>query len=419
MKTNLKESIQEHAISFEDELPTQQILDAVGDAQIVLLGESTHGTSEYYSARAQLSKKLIEEKGFTVIAVEADWPAAFNINQYIKAYPGAAASTKDVLKAFNRWPEWMWANKEVSELIDWLKAYNLQKQSNSKVGFYGFDIYSLPESIEEVEKNLEDLGEHDSDLMQAKRVSSCFENFQPLPDHYALATFHFDKNCAEEAATLSAAIKQHEHLYPLEFEQSLNIRMNALIVQNAEQYYRTAAKSDSLSWNIRDEHMVVTIQELKRFHGQNTKVIVWAHNTHVGDASATAMKDAGMVNVGQIARAHYGRENVYAIGFGTYEGSVIAGEKWGVPFKTMDIPPARHGAWEHYLHNAGGQNQLLLFDETNRHKFSKMIDHRAIGVVYEPEYEMYGNYVPSQIGNRYDAFIFFDKTSALHPLSTE
>lgn len=419
MKTNLKESIQQHAISFEDELPIQEILDAVGDAQIVLLGESTHGTSEYYSARAQLTKKLIEEKGFTVIAVEADWPPAFEINRYIKSYPDKATSTNNVLKAFDTWPEWMWANEEVSELIDWLKTYNLQKQSNSKVGFYGFDIYSLPESIEEVLANLQDLDRQDSDLIQAKRVSACFENFQPLPDHYTLSTFHFDKNCAEEAASLAAMIKQHEHLYPSEFEQNLNIKMNALIVQNAEQYYRTAAKSDSQSWNIRDEHMVETIKELVQFHGEDTKVIVWAHNTHIGDASATVMKDAGMLNVGEIARTYYGKENVYAIGFGTNEGSVIAGEKWGAPFKKMDIPPAKDGAWEHYLHNAGGHNQLLLFDETNRHKFNKMIDHRAIGVVYEPDSEMYGNYVPSQIGNRYDAFIFFDKTTALHPLGDE
>lgn len=416
MSSTLNKTIQQYAIPFERDLPLQQITNAIGDAQIVLLGESTHGTFEYYSARAQLSQKLIEDKGFTVIAVECDWPDAFEINQYIKGYPHAVDSTNQVLSGFNRWPTWMWANEEVSQFIDWLKTNNVQKQLNAKVGFYGFDLYSLAESIEKVDNNLRNLGRHEADFRRAELVSSCFEAYEPLPDHYALSVFHFDQNCAAEATSLVNAIQQFEHLYPTEYEERLNIKMNALIIQNAERYYRTAAKSDSVSWNIRDEHMAETINELINFHGKEAKIIIWAHNTHIGDARATAMKDAGMLNVGQIVREKYGRQNVYAVGFGTYKGEVIASEKWGDPYKVMHIPPAKRDSWEYYLHDASEQNKLLLFDEMNRHDFNETIDHRAIGVVYQPEFEMHGNYIPSEMSNRYDAFIFFHNTTALHPL---
>nr|WP_245698305.1 erythromycin esterase family protein [Sporosarcina ureilytica] len=415
MPAFLTKMIQQNAISFDQELPLQQIVDAIGDAQFVLLGESTHGTSEYYTARAQLSKKLIEEKGFTIIAVEGDWPATFEVNSHIKGYPSTEKS-KRIVDVFNRWPTWMWANEEVSTFVDWLKVHNAQKEAIAQVGFYGFDLYSLPESIEELSQRLRDIIPNESDLIEAQQALSCFDPFEPLPDHYALSTYHFNQNCEAETESLQSIIQKYADFYPTEEEQRLNIKMNTLIIKNAEHYYRTSLQNDSQSWNIRDEHMAETVGELINYFGTDSKVIVWAHNTHIGDARATAMKNEGMLNIGQIFREKYGKENVYAVGFGTYEGTVIAGKAWGEPFQTMQVPPAKQHSWEHHLHSAGAYNQLLLFNKNNRQYFSEMIDHRAIGVVYQPEYEMYGNYVPSKISERYDGFIYYDKTTALHPI---
>lgn len=182
----LTQMIQQNAIPFNHELPLQQIIDAIGDAQFVLLGESTHGTAEYYTARAQLSKKLIEEKGFTIIAVEGDWPAAFEVNRYIKEYPSAANSAKQLLKEFNRWPTWMWANEEVSTFVDWLKTHNANKEATSQVGFYGFDLYSLPESIEEIRDHLHDIVKNEAELIKARQAIACFD-----PMNHCQTTMHY------------------------------------------------------------------------------------------------------------------------------------------------------------------------------------------------------------------------------------
>ena len=208
-------------------------------------------------------------------------------------------------------------------------------------------------------------------------------------------------------------------MFPTEHEQYLNLKMNALVTKNAEAYYRTSVKNNALSWNIRDEHMVEAINELRIYHGDDTKIIVWEHNTHIGDASATTMKDEGMTNVGQLLREQNKKTDIYAVGFGTHRGTVIAADEWGVPFKKIEVPPARKNSWEDLLHQTGAFNKLFVFTEENRPFFTKWIGHRAIGVVYNPEYEAYGNYVPSIIGNRYDAFIYIDQTTALEPLGEE
>ena len=196
----------------------------------------------------------------------------------------------------------------------------------------------------------------------------------------------------------------------------LNLKVNALVTKNAEEYYRAMLQDNALSWNIRDEHMVEAINEVMNHYGENAKIIVWEHNTHIGDARATTMQEDGMFNVGQLLREQFKNEDVYAVGFGTHRGTVIAAEKWGVPFEKMVVPPARQHSWEDLLHKSGAFDKLFVFNEDNRKYFTGWIGHRAIGVVYNPEYEQFGNYVPSQIGNRYDAFIFIDQTKALEPL---
>lgn len=417
MTRSLLKAIQDYSIPYKNYDNLSSILESIGDANIVLLGESSHGTSEFYSIRAEISKRLIEEKGFSLIAVEGDWPPSRKVNKYIKGYEDTKMTTNEALKAFNRWPTWMWANEEVVDLVDWLKKHNEQLDTSQKVGFYGIDLYSLFESIEEVVTYLKHADPTGEDYKLAKNVADCFEGFNHSTEHYAMATAHFPESCTAQVEALLSSIRANEQLYPLEFEQRLNLKMNALVTHNAEKYSRASFKSDASSWNVRDEHMVESINEIRKFHGDNAKIIVWEHNTHIGDARATTMKDHGMLNVGQLVREQNNTEDVYAIGFGTHHGTVIAADQWDTPFEIMDVPPAIKDSWEDVLHEAGAFDKLLIFNEENRDAFARWFGHRAIGVVYNPKYEAQGNYVPSIISERYDAFIFIDETNALKPLT--
>ncbi|SES00880.1 erythromycin esterase family protein [Psychrobacillus sp. OK032] len=410
----LEEAIKKYSLPYENKKDLTPVLDAIGDAKIVLLGEASHGTSEFYSVRADLSKRLIEEKGFTLIAVEGDWPATQHVNRYIKGYKEGPADVQHALKAFKRWPTWMWANDEIAELVKWLKRHNEQKEE--KVGFYGIDVYSLWESLEEVITYLSKTNPQGTDLEFAKKAFSCFEPFNRHPETYAFSSVNISEACVDEVSKLLTSIRAHEDKYKDAEETDLNLKINAMVARNAEEYYRAMVRSDELSWNVRDEHMVEAINEIMDYHGKDAKIIIWEHNTHIGDASATDMEAAGMLNVGQILRLQNRKENVFAIGFGTHRGTVIASNEWGLPYKEIDVPPARKESWEDTLHNAGAFDKLLIFNEENRPLFDNWIGHRAIGVVYNPEFEAYGNYVPSKIGSRYDAFIYMDRTKALSPI---
>lgn len=416
MSKRLVSAIQGHAFPLNDQA-IGTVMDAIGDARIVMLGEATHGTSEFYKVRAKLSKRLIQEKGFTIIAVEGDWPSAQSVNRYVKGFDEEGESARQVLtESFNRWPTWMWANEEVAELIEWLKRENDGKETADKTGFYGIDMYSLYESIDELLRFLQENPQFSADLELAKKAFSCFEPYNRMPEHYALSTAHFTDECISEVSSLLTTIRSHEDLYSNVQEKDLNITMNALVAKNAESYYRAMMQDDAISWNIRDMHMVEAVDEILNYHGEDAKIIIWEHNTHVGDASETSMAEHKMINVGQLIREKYGRMDTFAIGFGTYEGTVIAGESWGEPFQKMNVPPAKFNSWEGQMHAAKAEDQVILFTDENRHLFNEWIGHRAIGVVYNPEFEAYGNYVSSRVGSRYDGFVFVDRTTALRPL---
>ena len=413
MTKKLMQAISEHALPLNDD-SLNKLVETIGDAQIVMIGEASHGTSEFYTIRAELSKKLIEQKGFQLIAVEGDWPSAQAVNRYVKGYSTEGETAKDVLiNAFDRWPTWMWANKEVENFTEWLKTFNSSREK--KIGFYGIDLYSLFESIDEVLKFLSKNPQHQVDLEYAKKAFTCFEPYNRMPEHYALSAAHFSDECISEVASLLHSLRNHRDHFSNEQEEDLNVVMNALVAKNAEIYYREMM-SDEKSWNTRDYHMVEAIHELRKYYGEGTKIIVWEHNTHIGDASETSMKNEQMINVGQVIREQYGKENTYAIGFGTYEGTVIAADQWGDPFEIIKVPPAKLTKWEGQLHAASPEDKVILFNNENRELFNDWIGHRAIGVVYNPEYEAYGNYVPSRVGSRYDAFIYIERTTALRPL---
>lgn len=415
MNNPLIDHIRKYSTPITNDDYMDYLVEQIGEAKIVLLGESSHGTSEFYRIRAQLSQKLIEEKGFTIIAVEGDWPSCQAINQFIKD-PNIQSSSHEILQNFKRWPTWMWANEEIEHLIDWLKSYN--QTTINKVGFYGLDVYSLWESMDEIIAYLEKSGSSDLDL--AKKAFSCFEPFNRQPERYAVSSSLYSEGCINEVTKLLASIRQNKELYASGIESSLNLEINALVAANAENYYRTMVTSDTASWNIRDQHMVEVLNKIRSFFGHDSKMIVWEHNTHIGDARATDMKDEGMVNVGQLVREQQESSNdVYIVGFGTYKGTVIAAEEWGVNFERMVVPPAKEDSWEYMMHTALAQDQLLIFNDQNKSYFQTRIGHRAIGVVYQPQYEQYGNYVPSVMSDRYDAFVFIDSTNALHPLTLQ
>lgn len=395
------------------------LLDRIGEARYVLLGEASHGTREYYTCRDALSRRLIEEKGFSFIAVEGDWPDCYRVNRYLKGYSDSQASARDVLHYFERWPTWMWANEEIVDLIAWLRQYNDGLPDEQKVGFYGLDVYSLWDSLYQV---LGYLGKHDPQaLSAARRAFQCFEPYGEDVHDYARATRWIDTSCEDEVVTLLAELRRSGGQYPADGKEAhFNAEQNALVVKDAEHYYRTMVQGGPESWNLRDRHMTETLERLMRHHGPSAKAIIWEHNTHIGDARFTDMADDGMVNVGQLVREEHTPDGVVLVGFGSYRGSVIASEEWEAPMKRMRVPPARPGSWEEVLHRAGAENRLLLLDEAHANaEFLEERGHRAIGVVYHPEVEQYGNYVPTVLPLRYDAFLYLDETQALHPLHVQ
>jgi len=394
------------------------LLDRIGDARCVLLGEASHGTSEYYAWRSRISERLIREKGFSFIAVEGDWPDCYVVNRYVKGYPDSGADARQVLGAFERWPTWMWANEEVAGLAGWLRRHNEGVSAGRRVGFYGLDVYSLWESMDSIIEYLERV---DPDAVEtARRAYRCFEPYSQDIREYARATAFVPTSCEDEVVGLLSDLRGRIQEYRDDPESRFNAEQNALVVRDAERYYRAMLRGGADSWNVRDRHMAETLERLMRFHGPESKAIVWEHNTHIGDARFTDMADTGMVNVGQLVREQRGTEDVVLVGLGSHRGSVIAGSEWGAPMEEMRVPPARDGSWEDVLHRAGEGDKLLVFDDPEQGDgLFEPREHRAIGVVYEPAYERFGNYVPTVLPRRYDAFLYLDETRALHPLGAQ
>ncbi|KKI92919.1 protein-L-isoaspartate O-methyltransferase [Bacillus sp. SA1-12] len=417
MNKTIIEAIKDYAIPLHEPNDFNPLLEEIQEQTYVLLGEASHGTSEFYKIRAELSKKLIVENEFNFLAVEGDWPACEQVNRYIKGYDQTSTNAKDVLHSFNRWPTWMWANEEMIKLIEWLKEYNKNKPQDKMVGFYGIDIYSLWESMDEIIIYLE---KTNSPLIkQAKEAFACFEPYHRQSEKYAVSAAFYGEGCHDEVIKLLTDICLTKNTSSSHDERDLSLEVNGLITANAENYYRTMVVNDNESWNIRDRHMVEVIQKIADFYGKGAKGIIWEHNTHVGDARATDMKEEGIVNVGQLLREQYGHDKLFIVGFGTHRGTVIAADEWGVNFERMIVPPAKTGSWEDMMHKAGPDDKLLIFNDENRRCFQHQIGHRAIGVVYHPAHEHFGNYVPSVMSKRYDAFIYLNQTKALHPLKVE
>ena len=391
------QALQQISNPLETALDLDPLIEKLSSSKLVLLGEASHGTHEYYTWRTTISKRLIEEHGFNFIAVEGDWPDFYRVNRYVKHYKNSHDGSIEVLKEFNRWPTWMWANWETETLVNWLHKHNTGLSAQKRVGIYGLDVYSLWESMEAI---VDYLQSHDRTLLPAaKRALGCFEPFgDEMGMAYARSLQRFlPKTCENEVVSLLRTIKERARTFNTDIEASLNMEQNAHIANNAEKYYRSLVSADQSSWNLRDHHMMDTLKRLIHFHGANAKAIVWEHNTHVGDARATDMALDNTINVGQLVREQLSHLNPKIIGFGSYQGTVVAGSEWGAPMRNMHMPRAIEGSWEHLLHQTGKGDQLLFLGRLKGNwLFNTPIGHRAIGVVYHPQYEKIAHYRPTQ-----------------------
>lgn len=396
------------------------LLDRIGDASLVLLGEATHGTHEFYAIRAAITKRLILEKNFTFIAIEGDCPDAYRVNQFIKGHL-PVANVVAALADFKRFPAWMWRNQEIVQLVEWLYTHN--KKAKIPIGFYGLDLYSLHRSMEVVIQALEKIDPHFAE--RARRRYSCFDMFADPQQYGYFAALYPSESCKQAVmAQLLELQKKQQELFKKDheylFEEKRYVEQNARVVQNAEHYYRSMFEGDPAhSWNIRDTHMMETLASLMHFEHndkQPPKGIVWAHNSHIGDARATQMASVGEINLGQLVREQFG-EKAVLIGFTTYTGSVSAASQWGGSVERKRVQPALTNSFELLFHQLQLPNFFVVFDNPilKEALVSERLE-RAIGVVYAPQTERESHYFYAQLAQQFDAIIHNDVTRAVEPL---
>lgn len=409
----------EHFATIDD-VNLDGLMARIGDSRLVLLGEASHGTAEFYEMRARITQALIEQKGFTIVAAEADWPDAMQIDHYIR---GTAPDPLLESAPFTRFPTWMWANHSVLEFIHRLKAYNDNiTVPEHQAGFYGLDLYSLSSSIEAVLNYLDSV---DPETAEVARIRyGCLTPWVSDPGLYGQITITKQyRQCEQEVlATLQDLLKKRLDYSVADGERYFNAEQNARLVANAERYYRTMYYAENNSWNQRDQHMFDTLQTVLDFRGSQSKAVVWEHNSHIGDARATQMSARGEFNIGQLARQTYG-DAAYLIGFGTDHGTVAAASEWGGSMEIKQVQPSHIDSYERVFHEVATDNFLLPLREplreTTRNKLMAERLERAIGVIYRPETELQSHYFYASLPRQFDEYIWFDETRAVEPLSRE
>jgi erythromycin esterase-like protein len=399
----------------------EPLLQRVGDARYVLLGEGSHGTHEFYRIRSEITKRLITDHGFTAVAVEADWPDAYRVNRFVRGRPGDADGT-EALGGFRRFPQWMWRNADVLDFVGWLRSHNDSRPANARVGFYGLDLYSLHASIAAVLSYLR-LVDPEAALRAEQRYG-CFDQFGGDPQTYGYATAAgLAPSCETEVvgqlrdllARGAAYVRQDGRLAP---DDLFFAAQNARVVANAERYYREMFRGRVSSWNLRDEHMADTLWRLMAFLDdtrRGSRIVVWAHNSHLGDARATDMGARGELNLGQLVRQRANRDAVL-VGFTTYAGSVTAASRWDGPAERKRVRPALPGSYEALLHRTGLGNLYLPLDHPELHTLETPRLERAIGVLYLPETERQSHYFMARLPRQFDAVFHYDVTRAVEPL---
>jgi protein-L-isoaspartate(D-aspartate) O-methyltransferase len=393
------------------------LLDRIGDARLVLLGEATHGTSEFYRMRARITRELIVEQGFRAVAVEADWPDAARIDRYVRH--GAAPSARPEA-AFSRFPAWMWRNQEVHEFVEWLRLHNAETADPARhVSFHGLDLYSLYTSAAAVIGYLERVDP--AAAAAARQRYGCLMPWERDPATYGRAALTGQYRTCEDdvVAALRDLLSRRLEYSRHDGERFLDAAQNARLVADAERYYRAIYYGSTASWNLRDQHMFDTLQSLLAFHGPETRIVVWEHNSHIGDAAATEMAARGELNVGRLCRAAFG-ERAYLVGFGTDHGTVAAASDWDAPMEIMDVRPAHEESYERLCHEADVPAFLLPLRRPVRPEVREELRpsrlERAIGVIYRPETELASHYFQACLPQQFDEYVWFDRTGAVTPL---
>ncbi|KAJ5938853.1 hypothetical protein N7466_001987 [Penicillium verhagenii] len=403
--------------------------DAYRDVQILLLGDGSHGTSEFYHARAEITKRYIMEHGFTMVAVEADWPDAEAIDRYVRMREGPKAPlgrTDDGFEPFKRFPTWMWRNREMQDLVEWIRNWNKDLPPNMRVGFYGLDLYSMGTSMRAVIEYLDRVDPAAG--KQARKNYGCLMPWMEDPIEYGLASLHGLEGCEREVMLILRGLLEKRLRYIGERcedrDEYHSGKQNAYLVRDAEKYYKAMFWSEASSWTLRDSHMFDTLVRIMQHRPPPAnKAIVWAHNSHVGDARYTSM---GMrrneLNIGQLCKEKFGRDNVAIIGCGTHTGTVAAAHDWDDDMKIMDVLPSRDDSWEIIAHDTGVPSFLLelrrpYLDPTLRAALAREKRlQRFIGVIYRPETERASHYSHAIIHRQFDGYVWFDQTEAVKPL---
>jgi len=400
------------------------LLELIGDARLVLLGEASHGTHEFYRVRAQISKLLIAQRGFNAVAVEADWPDAYRVNRFVRG-AGNDGDGVEALSGFRRFPQWMWRNADVLDFIGWLREHNDEQAFDErKCGFYGLDLYSLQASIEAV---LGYLNKVDPEAARrARHHYSCFEHFGKKIETYGYAAgFGLTPTCQEAVVRELVELRRKAMDYlqrdgQVAADAYFCAEQNALVVRNAEEYYRNMFRREVSSWNLRDTHMMESLRALTNYLGTPAlpaKIIVWAHNSHLGDARATQMGEQGELNLGQLVREQFKNEAVL-IGFTTYDGTVTAASDWDGPAERKEVRAAHPDSYEALFHEVDVPRFFLNLRDNARLASTLRAERleRAIGVIYRPETELISHYFHARLPDQFDAILHYDHSRAVEPL---
>jgi len=417
----LVESVPQLIASAAEDLPSlddptfAEAFDRFADARVVLLGEASHGTSEFYRARAAITRRLIKHHGFTIVGLEADWPDAASLDRWVRHRPRRDGEER----AFERFPTWMWRNREFDSLVRWLRSWNDGRESARMAGLYGLDLYNLSASMRAVIDYLEDVDP--AAAKEARERYSCLAPFRQNPAAYGrLAMSHGYAFCEEGAVAMLKSLLSKKIA---DGEEWLDAAANARLVKNAEAYYRAMYEGAAESWNLRDTHMFETLCMLLDSQGPDSKAIVWAHNSHIGDARYTDMgMSRGELNIGQLVRQRFG-DQVWLVGFGTHSGTVAAADDWDSPMQVKAINPSRPDSYERLCHESGTKRFLLDLRKEREKALGRALTEprleRYIGVIYRPDTERLSHYSEAIMPRQYDAWVWFDETRAIEPLPGE
>lgn len=436
MQESTLKVLRREAVALRNTHDVDAISDMIGNARVVLLGEATHGTHEFYQVRAEITKRLISEQGFSAVAVEADWPDAMSVNDYLHGksqFPGSESrAAEQALGEFRRFPQWMWRNADMLELVRWLRRSNADLPAAEKAGFFGIDLYSLHRSMDAVLRYLEQVDPLAA--RQAKTRYACFDQFGEDPQQYGYGVrFAMRPDCEKEvvaqlAAMVSGSARAGDSAWAalsaddnIPEDEAFYAEQNARVVQNAESYYRTMFLGRDESWNVRDTHMADTVDALAEFLGKRrggeAKLVVWAHNSHIGDARATEMGKHRQINLGQLMRERHGNE-AFLLGFTTHCGTVTAASDWDSPAEVKQVRPSLDFSYERLFHDVGKERFLLPIrgnEALAQHLRQGRLE-RAIGVIYLPERERYSHYFYADMSRQFDAVVHIDLTRAVKPL---